>query len=346
MTKILTFSTLCFLLFAGCQNKSFVYRGTKLKGVCFVAPPRQIDATEFELVKNMNVAWVAITPYGFVGDGRPDFQYNKTSEGHWWGESPVGVHECVRMAHEKGLKVMLKPHAWIQSQTSSFTGDLDFKTEAEWKVFEQTFGDYLLDFAQVANTNNVEIYCIATEFENFIEKRPDFWHKIIKAIKVIYKGKLTYAENWDSYQKVPFWQEMDYVGVDGYFPLTDEKSPSLQTIKKGWVKHRTELEKFSRKTQKPILFTEIGYQSTDYTTQKPWESYSKHPDNETLQADAYRAFFENVWTEKWLAGCFIWKWFPDMKRENETAKKYKFRDKYTPQGKVGEMVLKDYFGKE
>ncbi len=343
MFKLLLRSFLCFFCFAGCQNKSFVYNETKLQGVCFVAPPRPIEANEFDLVKNINAEWVALTPYGFVRAGNPSFQYNKSSDGHWWGESPVGLTACVKMAHEKGLKVMLKPHAWIQSETSSFTGDLDFKTDAEWEIFEQTFGEYLLEFAKIAEANHVELYCIATEFENFIEKRPDFWHKIIKDIKLIYKGKLTYAENWDSYQKVPFWQAMDFVGVDGYFPLTDEKSPNLTTIKKGWIKHRIALEKFSRKTQKPILFTEIGYQSTDYTTQKPWESYSKHPDNDALQADAYRAFFEDIWQEKWLAGCFIWKWFPDMKRENEAEKKHKFRDKYTPQGKVGEVVLKNYF---
>jgi len=32
-----------------------------------------------------------------------------------------------------------------------------------------------------------------------------------------------------------------------------------------------------------------------------------------------------------------------MKRENDEGRKHKFRDKYTPQGKVGEAVLKEYF---
>jgi hypothetical protein len=195
----------------------------------------------------------------------------------------------------------------------------------------------------VADSSKIEVYCIATEFENFVEKRPEFWHKIIIEIRSVYKGKLTYAENWDSYEKVPFWNELDFVGVDGYFPLAEEKSPTLENIKKGWESHRDKLEKFSRKLQKPILFTEIGYQSTDFTTQKPWESYSKYADNDTLQAAAYKAFFEAVWKERWLAGCFIWKWFPEMKRESDESKKHKYRDKYTPQGKIGEQVLREYF---
>ncbi|CAH0995355.1 hypothetical protein EMA8858_01476 [Emticicia aquatica] len=338
------YSFLAFNLIS-CQNQAVIFEDQKLKGVCFVAPPMPIEANEFEPIRNINAGWVALTPYGFTRDGNPSFMYNKSSDGHWWGESPHGVAECVKMAHEKGLKVMLKPHAWVQSAASSFTGDLDFKTDAEWLVFEKTFGEYLLDFAKVADSTNTEMYCIATEFENFIKKRPDFWHKIIKDIRKVYKGKLTYAENWDSYDKVPFWNELDFIGVDGYFPLTDEKSPDLATIRSGWEKHKNELEKFSRKIQKPILFTEMGYQSTDFTTHKPWESYSKHPDNDVLQANAYRAFFEEMWQEKWLAGCFVWKWFPTMKREKKEGKKYEFRDKYTPQGKIGEEVLKDYFKK-
>lgn len=345
MSKISILYLVIIAFLTSCQNKAVIYEGQKLKGVCFVAPPKPIEADEFDAIKEINAGWVALTPYGFTRDGSPNFMYNKSSDGHWWGESPKGACECIRMAHEKGLKVMLKPHAWVQSANSSFTGDLDFKTEAEWQTFEKTFGEYLLDFAKVADSSHVELYCIATEFENFIEKRPTFWHKIIKDIKAVYKGKLTYAENWDSYNKVPFWNELDYIGVDGYFPLAEDKSPDLATIRKGWDKHRDELEKYSRKIQKPILFTEMGYQSTDFTTQKPWESYSKHPDNDALQADAYRAFFEEMWQEKWLAGCFVWKWFPNMKRDKEETKNHKFRDKYTPQGKVGETVLKNYFGK-
>lgn len=345
MYKLLIINSFWLFGLVGCQNKPVLYEGQKLKGVCFVAPPQKIDAEEFEPVKKINAEWVALTPYGFTRDGSPNFKYNKSSDGHWWGESPLGTAECINLAHQKGLKVMLKPHAWIQSSQSSYTGDMDFKTEAEWQVFEKTFGDYLLDFAKVADSTHVEIYCIATEFENFVAKRPQFWHKIIQDIKKVYHGKLTYAENWDCYDKVPFWNELDFVGIDGYFPLSEEKSPNAEILRKAWKKHKEEIEKYSRVVQKPILFTEMGYQSTDFTTDKPWESHSKHPDNDALQAVAYRAFFEEIWQEKWFAGCFVWKWFPAIKHEKDFGKKHEFRDKYTPQGKVGEAVIQSYFQK-
>jgi hypothetical protein len=40
-------------------------------------------------------------------------------------------------------------------------------------------------------------------------------------IRKIYTGKLTYAANWDDFDKVPFWKELDYIGIDAYFPLSD-----------------------------------------------------------------------------------------------------------------------------
>ena len=38
-------------------------------------------------------------------------------------------------------------------------------------------------------------------------------------------GKLTYAENWDQYHKIPFWGKLDYVGIDVYFSLNQESIP-------------------------------------------------------------------------------------------------------------------------
>ena len=203
---------------------------------------------------------------------------------------------------------MIKPHAWVGR--GGYTGDFELKTEKDWKNFEQQYSKYVLEFAKVADSTHAEIYCIATEFKKFVEKRPEFWKNLIVDIRKIYKGKLTYAENWDCYSKVPFWNELDYVGIDGYFPLSEERNPSLETIKNGWKKHIDDIGYFAAKIQKPVLFTEFGYQNTDFSTQKPWETMNHFPENDALQADAFRAVFSEVWQQKWFAGGFVWKWFP------------------------------------
>jgi hypothetical protein len=337
-------SIVAVLLLVGCDalfsGREVVYEGKKIKGICMVAPDKIMSVNEYDAIKAVNAEWVAITPYGFCRTTEPKFIYAKPNDSlsrkwQWWGERPDGAAECIKMAHQKGLKVMLKPHVWVMGKENVYTGDLDYKSDEGWSKFEENYREYVLDFARIADSTQVEMYCIATEFHTFIAQRPSFWKQLIADVKQIYKGKLTYAENWDKYQDVSFWNEMDFVGIDAYFPLSEKQNPSVEELKTGWKKHIKDLDKYARKQQKPILFTEIGYQSTDFSTQKPWESYSKYPDNETLQANAFRAFFESTWNEKWLAGAMVWKWFPMMEKGK------KARDKYSPQNKPAEAVIRD-----
>jgi hypothetical protein len=51
--------------------------------------------------------------------------------------------------------------------------------------------------------NPYRSFCIGTELESFVTARPIYWQELIQKNKAIYKGKLVYAGNWDSY-KVPF----------------------------------------------------------------------------------------------------------------------------------------------
>ncbi len=317
------------------QEKPFRYEGPKMKGVSFVAPRDSILDSCYLPVRQISAEWVSLMPYGIVREGTSNFVYGHNNEWKWWGESPKGVAHCVEMAHKQGLKVMLKPHMWISHGT--FTGHFDLKTEEEWQVFEKQYGDYLLDFARIADSTGVELYCIATEMQNSVKKRPQFWFNIIKEIKKIYKGPLTYAENWDTYQDVPFWNEMDYIGVDAYFPLSEERSPSTDALRKGWKQHLKALGKFANVHHKPVLFTEFGYLSHDYAARRPWETDRSQPENEQLQADAYRVLFEEVWNKEWMAGGFVWKWFPNLKPDS------KARDPYSPQNKPAALVLNDFY---
>ena len=318
------------------SDKSYHFTGSKIKGVAFVAPRDSLADTTYLPVKQINAEWVALMPYGFTEGGTPHFVYGKNNQWKWWGESPAGVAHCVQMAHAQGLKVMLKPHMWIGHGT--FTGHYDLTTEEDWKTFEKGYGEYLLNFARIADTTHVELYCIGTEMQTFVKKRPQFWFQIIREIREIYKGPLTYAENWDTYQDVPFWEELDFVGVDAYFPLSEAQSPDVAEIKKGWQKHLKTLGNFAGKVQRPILFTEFGYTSSDYATRRPWETARDQPDNEALQARAYVALFEEAWAKEWMAGGFAWKWFPDLRGRTRA------RDPFSPQNKEAQVVMEKYYG--
>ena len=325
---------LVFPLFLGysCQ-RSFKYTGAKIKGVCTVAPNKIIDTAAFSPIRQARAEWIAVVPYGFCRENDPHFYFDANQQ--WWGETSRGTAKTIEMAQQMGLKTMLKPHVWVARGT--YTGDFVQKNEADWQIFEQDFAKYVLRNAQIADSMHVELFCIATEMDAFVRQRPQFWLNLIKQVRKVYHGPLTYADNWDKCTQNPLWPELDFVGVDAYFPLTDNKNPQLSDLDKGWQPHLKTLETLAQKVQKPILFTEFGYRSVEGTAVRPWESYEAAPTNLQQQADAYEALFKNLWQKEWFAGGFAWKWF----LHTETRRREP--DPYTPQGKPAEAVMKKWY---
>ncbi len=72
---------------------------------------------------------------------------------------------------------MLKPQIWIWR--GEYTGYLKMTSEEDWKILEDTYRKFILDFAEVAQESKVEIFCIGTELEQFIIHRPEYWSRLI-----------------------------------------------------------------------------------------------------------------------------------------------------------------------
>ncbi|MGB1216855.1 MAG: glycoside hydrolase family 113, partial [Saprospiraceae bacterium] len=196
-------------------------------GLSIVAPPSPFPNDYTVNVTQVNANWVAIIPYAGGPVGKTDILFNM--DGQWWGETKEGVKESIRLAHNAGLRVMLKPQIWIPG---SWTGALDFQTEKEWQQWEENYTNYISFHADIACEMEVEMICIGTEFTKSETKREAFWRELIRKIRIDYKGQLTYASNWDAYKNVPFWDDLDYIGVDAYFPLDDSKIPSKKRLHK------------------------------------------------------------------------------------------------------------------
>ena len=64
-----------------------------------------------------------------------------------------------------------------------------------------------------------------------------------------------------------------------------------------------QFEEVSRRFNKPVIFTEIGYRSLDGTNKAPglWREKKGTIDLQE-QADTYQAVFEVFWGKPWLAG--------------------------------------------
>lgn len=328
------FLLLLLITFSSCEAQ---VESKKINGVSLVSSRQEIKASDFEPVKNINANAVAVMPFAFMESlESPELRFNL--ERQWWGERLEGVRKTVHMAKEKELAVMLKPHIWIRR--GEFTGHINLKTEEDWKKFEDNYREYILLFAALAEEEGVEILSLGTELNSFVEARPEFWRSLIAEVRQIYKGELTYAENWDKIDNVGFWKELDYIGVDAYFPLSEERSPTLEELKSRWESHKKQLRRLSDEMGKPVLFTEYGYRNIDYAAKTPWDSSRDLEDiNNKNQELALEALYEEFWKENWFAGGFLWKWHHDHQTAGGAED-----SQFTPQNKPAEEVVKRYYG--
>lgn len=337
LTAIVVISTLILSSFDNTDKDLVYYTNPKIKGITLVAPPKPLDSTAFLALKNIGTEWVALVPYAFTDPQQGGVYFGQDQ---WWGERIEGIEACIKYAQQYGMKTMIKPQIWASHQ---WIGDLDFESEEKWLDWENAYIEYIMTFVRLAAKYNVEMICIGTEINHSTDERPEFWLGLIKKVKAVYKGKLTYSANWDHYDQISFWNELDYVGISSYFPLDGAKTPDVDLLQKAWKPVCKDLNKYSQKVKKPILFTEYGYLAVDGCAGKTWEIEPKRkslPMNDQAQANAYDALWNALHNQENWAGGFVWKWFPGgMGHEGIPTKDY------SPQGKVGEQVLEKWFKK-
>lgn len=311
MKKITVFSALLFItVLSGyvIVNKTVSVPKDKImyNGMNLVAPINELKKQTLLDLKANNVNTISLIPYAFLNTENITINYD--NEKQWWGETLVGIKECTKLAHAENFKIMLKPHLWINH--NFYTGELDFKNEKDWIKWETEYENYILNFAKIAQSEKMELFCFGTELKNPIAKRPQYWFHLIKKIKNIYSGKLIYAANWDEFDEVPFWSELDYIGIDAYFPLSKSQTPTVNELIVGWELHIQNIEKIQQKFNKKVIFTEYGYRNANYCANEPWSEKNTTVNNQA-QTNSYEALFLVVKNKSWYQGGFAWKWFAE-----------------------------------
>ncbi|WP_299217072.1 hypothetical protein [uncultured Aquimarina sp.] len=283
-----------------------------------------------DLVRS-NIEWVAVVPFLDQEDEETLEMRIPKKVGQWSRRDSIFINTITELK-DRNIHIMLKPHLWL---SSGWRSNVKQPSSADWDTWFESYRKNMLHYATMATKTNVELLCIGTELKSSLMSQPEKWKALIKEIKTIYKGKLTYAANWDGeYELIDFWNELDYIGIQAYFPLTEGSNPDLNTVKNGWNTHVEMLELLSRKHNKPILFTEIGYKSEASATIKPWEwgsslsILSKQKSDKTQQI-AYQALYETLWNKDWFAGTYIWQWNTRSNKEN-TPTNLDFSPRFKP----------------
>ncbi|HKX29766.1 MAG TPA: hypothetical protein VJ302_18900 [Blastocatellia bacterium] len=250
---------------------------------------------------------------------------------------------AIQELHNKGVKVMLKPH--VDPQDGGWRGQL---VPTDVDAWFESYTTFIVHYAQLAQQQGVEALCMGTEFVTLSgAANRARWLNVISAIRTVYGGVLIYAANatypGDEFTSVSFWDAIDVIGLDAYFPLTNQNDPTLADLVAAWRSNPygenlvAAIQNVSNAHQRPVIFTELGYKSTDGANTRPWDFNLPGGQDLDEQRDCYEAAF-TVWSEQssWMKGIFWWAWSVPAPAANDTD--------YTPRGKPAEEVLRSWQG--
>ncbi|MEV5680766.1 hypothetical protein [Streptomyces sp. NPDC052179] len=273
--------------------------------------------------------WVVFTPTWYQ-DGTDRSAMHTTVE----TASDRSLRRIIALAHEAGLKVLLKPHVDLTDG-----GDRAAIRPADPDAWFTAYQRFITHYAALAAESDVAQFAVGTELAGTSGDRPH-WNRVIRAVREVYRGTLTYAANYDEYHRIPFWTSLDLIGIDAYWPLAESATADPARLAKGWKPIVTELTAFAARHQRRILFTEAGYTSQHGTAAEPYSwTISEHAGAEE-QSAAYQALLTAFDGKDWWAGVCWWMW-DDWPESGETARELA----YTPRGKPAEKVLRRWWRK-
>lgn len=251
-------------------------------------------------IKQLGANWVAIHPYATIAaDGTVGIRQGDETPAHWT--------RPIKEAHALGLNICITPHLAYWRSGFSWPGDIAFETDAEWMRFWQGYRAWILTLAEACK--DADAFVIGTELDKTLHREAE-WRALIADVRTIFKGPVTYAANWTDYRRVPFWDALDVIGIQAYFPLSTKEMPTEADIREGWKKTIDELRAYSIAHNRNIAFTELGYNQSYMAAAKPWDYHVDDEGARAIQEMCWRIAFETISAEPRIVGALLWKWFP------------------------------------
>ena len=232
---------------------------------------------------------------------------------------------------EREMYPILKPH--IDLENGEWRGSITFEDEGEWRDWFRNYIDFILIYARLAERHQLELFVLGTELKGTTHRQE--WTDIIAQVRAVFGGALVYAANHDEYSNVTFWADLDFIGINAYFSLTEQLDPTPDQLDQAFNEIIEEMGAFAQAQQRDIIITEIGYQSFDGTNITPWGA-SEDVEDFGEQADCYQAALSAFFDQGWVAGIYFWHTHYD---------RYDW-DGYAHTDKPAEGVLRDWYLKE
>jgi len=115
----------------------------------------------------------------------------------------------IDQAKRRKLRVLLTTRLAVENEGERAAQKLK---PDNWEHWWWSYRRIVLHYARVAATRKVSMYSVGSELSSS-ESQTATWRQLIKDVRKIYSGKLTYFAAAESFDKVGFWDALDVVGI-------------------------------------------------------------------------------------------------------------------------------------
>ena len=285
-------------------------------------------------LQSMNTNAIALVPYSFMPKhNEPNFLWFNRNPG---GENDQGVVHTAYLARSAGMSTLLKPHVWLGD---AWPGAVNMENDQDWELFFNYYSRWIRHYALLAEIHGFDSFSVGVEFAKATLGHEEEWRTLIRKVKQVFSGPVTYCANWgEEFEGITFWDELDYIGIDCYYPLSKSESATFEDLQEGADDMLDKIGDIAKRYQKQVLITEIGFRSVENPWIAPYEESNGKAVNAAHQNMAYQAVLSQLKDRPWLSGIYFWKW-PVVQQEISVSTDRRF----IPQSKPAEKTIKAYF---
>jgi hypothetical protein len=294
------------------------------------------DALLDELVR-LGANAISITPFGRIWslqstrialDFEQPYQDNRRA-----------VMRMIAQAKARGLRVLVIPHLWVE--TGGWRGEIDPGSPEGWRAYQASYRAFVLAWARDAQAAGADAFSIGVECKSWSGRFGDSWSALIADVRAVFHGPLTYSANWDEAEDVLFWDQLDWIGVNAFYPLAHANDAPQTTYVASAGQALDALGQLSSALDRPVVLVEIGYTTRKNAAVEPWLWPDGMRDvviDEREQARALAAIAEAAARRPYVLGFFVWRYYANLDDVSQEA-----AWGFSPHAKQAEAVLERIF---
>jgi hypothetical protein len=174
---------------------------------------------------------------------------------------------------EAGLEVMIAPHLYpwdLCWRGNLRPGGGEEGTDEGWDEWFRSYRAYILHLARMAADEGAAMLSIGVELKSASNRFGWRFAALAQEIRAVYPGLLTYSANWNEAEDVSFWEELDLIGVNAFYPMSESGRADPEEILASARRIAGDLYYLSQVHGKPVILTEVGFKALEGALKEPW----------------------------------------------------------------------------